>query len=214
VFCTARIECPKGTLYHRFTCKEDIIAELATQAVRTRTEMIRRAAGFRGRARARVFALGEAVALFTRLHIDSSRILHTASGPLLEKATAGRLHSFALEQAQAKEILMSILQDAVREGDLVPRGEGVLEEIALGAWSLVEGAFTLYENGVLEVTFGMSAPFHRIFHCFNMMADGYGWKPFFADYDWEESLAQVRKEVFPQETEAIYGPGAWYGDRA
>ena len=32
------------------------------------------------------------------------------------------------------------------------------------------------------------------------------------EQDWEETLAQIRRSIFPEEAQRLYGEGCWYGD--
>jgi len=207
--------CPKGTMYQRFGCKEDVILALALQSLESRSAMVERAATFDGKTRERVLALGEAVALFERLHPDESRILHTATGPIREKASIERVAALREEEHAAVGMLCTLLQEAVDKKELLLDREGAtVEEMTYATWALVEGSLTLIESGVPKNTLGIEDPFTRMFRAFNVLADGYGWHPLFHEWDWEETLARVRKTVFPEEAQAVYGAGIWYGDRA
>jgi len=204
--------CPKGTLYHRFSCKEDIIIALATDCLRRRNHMMVRGAAFRGRPRERLTGVAEGVGLFTRLNPDDSRIIHMAIGPLQEKVSPERLSLLTQFERETIEIVQRILVDSIAAGDLVlPQGT-ILGEIVLGAWGMVDGAFSLIEGNVPQRAFGIHNPYHTVWRAFNRYADGYGWRPLFHELDFEEVLAKVRREVFPVEAQALYGDGAWYGD--
>jgi len=208
-----QVGCPKGTIYHRFSCKEDIIICLATRSLQVRNSMMTRAAAFEGRSRERMLAVGEATSLFTRLYQSDSRLLHMAMGPVREKASPERVLALAREESSAIQTVYGILQSGVKEGDLPLAGEVSVEEIALGAWGLVDGAFTLIESGIPFHCLDLQDPFHKVWHFFNIAADGYGWKPLLNEWDYEETLARVRKQVFPEEAQEVYGEGQWYGDR-
>jgi len=67
-----------------------------------------------------------------------------------------------------------------------------VEEITLGAWGLVDGAFTLIESGIPFHCLERQDPFHKAWHFFNIAADGYGWRPLLNEWDYEETLARVR----------------------
>jgi len=204
---------PKGTIYHRFSCKEDIIICLATRSLLVRNSMMHRASLFAGRSRERILAVGEAISLFTRLYQSDSRLLHTAMGPMREKASPERVLSLVHEENAAIQTVYGILLAGVQEGDLQLDAEASVEEIALGAWGLVDGAFTLIESGIPFHSLELDDPFHKVWHFFNVAADGYGWKPLLKDWDYEETLARVRKQVFPDEAQEVYGEGQWYGDK-
>jgi AcrR family transcriptional regulator len=206
-------DCPKGTMYQRFGCKEDIVLTLALRCVEERTAMMRRAAAFRGRSRERVVALGEAVGLYSRLHPEDSRILHTATGAIRETATPHRVGALVQLENQSIDLLRTILRDAVIEKDLELDGETTIEEMTFVIWALVDGCFTLIESGVPSTVLGISDPFSRLFHGFGILADGYKWRPVYAEWDWMETLANVRRRVFPEEAQRLYGEGQWYGDR-
>ncbi len=206
-------DCPKGTMYQRFGCKEDIVMALARQSQEVRLEMMRRATSFEGQTRERAIALGESVALFSRLCPADSRIVHTATGPIREKASPERVEALVEVESQMFTVLLGVLRDAVLKGELVLQGHVSVEEMAFGVWALVDGSFSLIENGVPRAALGLEIPYTSMFLTFNVLADGYGWRPAFAEWDWEETLAKVRRTVFPEEAQQLYGEGEWYGDR-
>ncbi|MFA6240281.1 MAG: TetR/AcrR family transcriptional regulator [Candidatus Hydrogenedentales bacterium] len=206
-------DCPKGTLYHRFISKEDILVALAAESLVRRTEMMRRATTFAGRPRERALAIGEAIGLFTRLNTSDSRIFHMAIGPVREKASPERVMALFHLERESVEVYREVLKDAVRVGDLDAPDESRLDEIALGSWGLVDGVYTLIEGGIVEHSLGVADPFHRVWRFFNLTADAYGWRPLFTEWDYEESMANLRKQVFPEEAQAVYGIGQWYGDK-
>lgn len=207
-------ECPKGTLYHRFVSKEDILVALASDCLERRTALMRRGASYSGRSRERMVGLAESIALFTRLNPEDSRILHMTTGPVREKASPERIVALFNIEKGAVEILRGVLEGAVESGDLVPEMDGILDEIALGVWGLVEGSFTLIESGIPEHALGISDPFHKTWNFFNRSADAYNWRPLSSEWDYLKTLAEVRQAVFAEEAELLYGPGQWYGDQA
>jgi AcrR family transcriptional regulator len=200
-------------VYLRFSSKEDVLVALAERASRKRIALMSRGADFDGRPRERLLAVGEAVSLFARLLPEDSRILHTTMGPLKEKASPERLQALVYAERDTLDIVRSIAEDAVACGDLVLRNGATIEEILLGAWGLVDGVQALIEGGSLQASLNIEAPFHTVWRFFNVAADGYGWRPLFSEWNYEETLVRIRKEVFPKEAQQLYGEGAWYGDR-
>ena len=157
-------------------------------------------------------ALGEAAALFGRIHPEDLLILHTATGPIREKASLMRISTLQQAERVAMNIFVDLLKDAVRDGDLAPDHEGVLEELAIGAWGVLEGGFSIIQDGIPQHILGVEDPFHKLWRFYNSAIDAYGWQPLFAEWDYEESLANILKTVFPEEAIALYGEGNWYGD--
>lgn len=205
-------DCPKGTMYQRFGCKEDIVLALAAQCLGGRVAMMQRGTAYDGRARERMAALGEAVGLHSRLNPDDSRILHIATGPIREKGSTSRLATVAWLEKQAIDLVRQIIEDAKAQGDLMLKGEATAEELAFALWALVDGSYTLVESGIPQAALGITDPFYRTWRVYNSLADSYGWQPLFQEWDWEETLANVRRKVFPDESQQLYGKNAWYGD--
>ena len=205
--------CPKGTLYHRFACKEDILVAIAVTCTERRTAMMRRALDFEGCSRERLLGLAEAAALYGRMNPQDLQIMHTATGPIREKASPSRVLALLEAERDMMRNLVGLLNEAVAAGDLVPEYAGVLEEMAEGAFALLEGGFTLIQDGVPQQILGVRDPFYKLWRYFNRAMDAYGWKPLFSEWDYEESLAKIRQQIFPDEAQALYGEGAWYGDR-
>lgn len=204
--------CPKGTMYQRFQCKEDIICALAFECLEERLAMMRRGASFAGCARQRMTGVGEGIALFNRLRPDDSSIIHIGTGPIREKASVERLRAMAQNEHATVDLVRGILAEAVAEGNLVPEDGASLQEITFALWSLVEGGFRLRESGIPQRTLGMANPVQGLWWVFNRLADAYGWRPLFGELDYEETLAETRRTIFPEEAQAIYGEEAWYGD--
>jgi hypothetical protein len=175
--------------------------------------MMKRGAAFDGRPRERLLVVGEATGLFTRLHTEDSRILHSSMGAMGEKASPERLQSLAFAERDAIDIVREILSDAMESGDLVLPERATPEEIVLSLWGLVDGTHALIEGGRLRVALDIPDPYHRVWRFFNIAADGYGWRPLFSEWDYEEVLARARQEIFPDEAQRVYGKGVWYGDR-
>ena len=202
----------KGTVYLSFGCKEDVVLALAERAMRQRTDMMRRGAEFEGRARERVLVIGEGVGLFHRLNPDQSSIIHMATSPLREKASVERVAALVGIETEAAGILRPVVEDAVASGDLSITRDGMIEEIMLSAWALVDGAHTLIESGTVAATLKIGDPFHKVWRGFNVLADGYGWRPLFCEWDYDGAMARARQQIFPDEAQRLYGEGNWYGD--
>lgn len=200
----------KGTMYHYFTCKEEIVIALADKAFRQRTELMRRGALFQGETRERILAVGEAVVLFVLLNPGESRIIHAAMGTLREKTPPLRLQSLVQAEQEQLGILRGVIEEAMARGDLALTSGTSVDEILLGTWGLVDGAHLLIEGGAHGTSLNIEDPFERVWRFWNFAADGYGWRPLFTEWDYTASLSRAREEVFAEEARAIYGeaPGS------
>jgi len=205
--------CPKATVYRQFSCKEDIILTLALESVRRRMEMLRRGVAYKGPSRVKLVAIGEAASLFVRLNPNDSSIVHLTMGPLREKGSRHRVS--AIEDAELFIVghVQGLVRQAIVDGDLELSGTDTVERLTYGLISLVEGAYTLMESGVPQRALRIEKPVQEMWWFYNRFADAYGWKPLLADLDWDELLADIRKRLFPEEAERLYGKGNWYGDQ-
>ncbi len=76
-------------------------------------------------------------------------------------------------------------------------------------WGILRAARTLFlEHGY----FGIPMRIHELWCFYNMLADAYRWRPLFTEQDWEETMAPICRNVFPEETQQRYGKECWYGD--
>jgi AcrR family transcriptional regulator len=204
--------CPKGTTYQHFSCKEDVVLALALQSHQRRFQMMSRGAAFQGKSRERLAGVGEGVGLFTRLHREDAEIIHVASGSIREKAARQRVEAVLRLEREVVDLVRGILLDAVSREELALEGFVTVERMTFAFWSLIDGGVTLSLEGVPEHVLGSKNALHDLWLAYNVLADGYGWRPLFREWDWEETFAQVRRSVFPKEAQELYGEGAWYGD--
>jgi len=203
---------PKGTLYQHFTSKEDMVLALSLQGLEGRLDMMRRGATYSGRTRERMVALGEGASLFMRSHPEDAEIMRMARGSMRERASAQRVRTATRIEHEMVQLVRDILEDAVAQGDLKLLPYVSVGQMTLALWALVEGGFTLVQEAVTRTVLEMDNPIHDLWVSYNVLADGYQWKPLFCEWDWEETLAEIRRRLFPEETQAVYGKDAWYGD--
>ena len=115
----------KGTLYNRFTCKEDLVVELACRCREQRLSMLGHAANFAGRPRERMVAIGEAAEHFARLYPENIRVLHIIGAEaVLEKVPEAQRSKLKAYDEHVFSLMASLIDEAILHGDLVlpPRG--------------------------------------------------------------------------------------------
>ncbi len=205
-------DCPKGTIYQQFGCKEDIVIALAAECMERSLAMIQRAADYRGRARERVVAIGESFSLYSRLNMEDFLIMQNATGPVRQKASLHRLEALGTAEDRLASIIRRVIRDGFDKGDLKPSPLITIEQLSFALWSLVQGSYNLASSGVIQSRLQLENPTQELWWVFNRLADAYGWRPLYAEQDWEETLARIRRTIFPKEAESVYGKDAWYGD--
>ena len=93
------IEYSKGTVYHHFSSKGDVIVALAAKANNTRGELFERAVAFSGRSLERVMGVGIAVDLFGGLYpswLRAEQIIHASS--VSKKAGDDRMRALYMNE--------------------------------------------------------------------------------------------------------------------
>lgn len=197
--------CPKGTLYRRFTCKEDVLLGLAAEALGLRNALVLRGSTYDGRSRDRMVAVGEGHMIFCSMLPEASRIVHLATGAIRDSASDER--NAALEQAEqtVTDCMQAVLTDALASGELrLPPGSN-LGEATLAFCALMDGGMNLIETGFAQRVPLLEDPLFRMWRALNLLADSYGWRPLSTERPWEEILAEVRRAVFPEESAQLYG---------
>jgi AcrR family transcriptional regulator len=195
------IEYSKGTVYHHFRSKEDLIVALAEQSHKQRTSLFQRAAAFPGLSRERCLAVGVAQTLLVTLYPDTVQaeiIIKLAS--VQEKAAAERLTAIYTCQSRCFEVVAGVIRDATVRGDLDLGALNLTpEDVAFGLWSMAEGAFMLEASAIRLPDLGIRNSQEALWNNYQALLDGYGWKPLAAEHDYHGTQRRVLEEVFPEE---------------
>lgn len=187
----------KGTIYNHFSCKEEIIIALAIENMNKRIELFRQAAEFKGCARYRMMAIGEAAEIFVRRYADYfqfEQILQLDS--VREKTSEKRQSVIRNCEMQCMSVVAGIVRDAVANGDLVLPDQMTPESLVFGLWSLSSGAYSIILSSESLPAIGVNDPFEQVRNHTAAMLDGYGWKPLIREFDPAKVLARIQTEVF------------------
>ena len=187
----------KGTIYNHFSCKEEIIIALAIENMNKRIELFRQAAEFKGCARYRMMAIGEAAEIFVRRFADYfqfEQILQLDS--VREKTSEKRQSVIRNCEMQCMSVVAGIVRDAVANGDLELPDQMTPETLVFGLWSLSSGAFSIILSSESLPEIGVHDPFEQVRNHTAAMLDGYGWNPLIREFDPSQVLARIRTEVF------------------
>lgn len=171
-------------------------------------ELFERAAGYPGSPREKVVAMGEAEELFFRLCPHHYRALQTirVAGHL------GRMVNGAESPIQACEsqliaLLMRIILQAVKSGDLRLRGQQRPPELAFTLWSLAFGTRALMDTGVATRQLGIRDGFRVARDACELLLDALNWRPLSSDCDYGQVRARIRETLFVSEWETLATPG-------
>lgn len=199
-------EYSKGTIYHHFTCKEEVIIALARRALERRLNMMERGATFSGRPRERMVAIGEAVELFARLNAQDARIFQIINAEaIIQKASAESFSAMKNAVFRGFHIMVGVIRDAIACGDVTPPPGVRPEDMTFALWALTDGGYTAASGWIPFHEVGIGAPFATAMQNCHVLGDGYGWKPLSSEWDYEATLRRVRAELFPEESAKVYG---------
>jgi len=190
----------KGTFYHHFSSKEDLLGAIVGETAQARAGFFARAAQFQGRTRERMQAVGVADALFNALHSDhfkAEQIVRVSS--VFDKLEPTRADSIRVFEAQCMTALAGVVEDAIREGDLeLPEGMPHCQ-VLYGLWTMSVGHHTLNATGkVPKMEEGVDLV-RALQENYGFLLDGYGWKPLSHEWDYEATRQRILEEVFPHE---------------
>lgn len=197
-----RIEYSKGTIYHHFSSKEDILAALAARNAERRGELFARAARFDGSTRERMSAIGAAYDILNALYPDSCQaetIFHASH----IKAKMSEQSAKAVREAEESSdaVMVDLIIEAVECGDLPARDPETVHDLYFGLWALSWGAYKIVEavddDELAERQFG--DPVVALRRNQERLLDGFGWKPLSHEYDFEATRERVKKEIFSEE---------------
>lgn len=200
--------CAKATVYQHFSCKEEIIIALATESVDKQRALVERGATFRGRARERMAAVGQATELYGVLYADDARVFQVVNGEAITQKVSDRsIWRMRSSGLRTVNVMSGIVRDAISQGDLTLAEGHTVEDLIYHLWLLGEVGKATTSIWLPPSELGIASPFAAIIRSANLLADGYGWRPLSTEWDYEETIGRVRREIFPAESRLAFGTG-------
>jgi AcrR family transcriptional regulator len=196
------LEYSKGTIYQHFSNKEDILVALAVSTMERRIGLFNRAVEFKGHPREKLCAIGFASRLFFERYPEFFQVEQLIrSTSLWEKTSQARQMAMQTCETACVSTVGRVIYEAIDVGDLLLPAEITPEELVFGLWSMHFGAFTILatSNHASLGQLGIVQPHDAIHHNIQMMLDGYQWRPLSTEHDYQQTLARIQAEVFPDE---------------
>lgn len=191
------IEYAKGTIYQHFCTKEDLVLAVATRALQLRAELFERAAGFTGRTRERMRAIGVACCQFAILHpkyFQLDLMLHSQS--FWMEASPERRMAHGRMGERCFRVMDAIVQAAREAGDLPPEPDTDAVKFSLIAVTMGSHAMALEPE--IQRLCRLRDPLEATRRNQDLVCDGLGWRPLLADWDYTATDRRIRAEVFPE----------------
>jgi AcrR family transcriptional regulator len=182
----------RGTLYQRFSCKEELILELAIRCHRQLTEVMEYAASIPGRPRERIVAIGEAIDRYAFLYADNLRTLAAINSEIIrEKVLPEQLLRAQEAESGMFRVLMGIVREAVEVGDLVLPPKFTAGSLCLALAALISGWAQLHRRPDRALELKVENPIEDILRSAHLLMDGYGWQPFYREWDYDRVYERV-----------------------
>lgn len=179
--------------------KELTLADSTVESLCKQIEMFERAAAFSGRPRERIVAMGEAEELYFRLYPHHYRALQTVRiASQLGRMTTGRDPVHHCE-SRLISLLMAIILDALRTGDLRLRDHQRPSELAFTIWSLAFGTRALMDTGVATRQLGLEDGLQVARDATTLLLDALEWSPLSSESDYALLRERIRRELFAAE---------------
>jgi len=188
-----------GTLYQHFASKEDLLLALTTAQTVEHVELFQRVAKWDADSRDRMFAIGVADSIFVQKHPDHFRVAQYALCEVVWRAASPDRREDFLDACQPiSEIVVGIVDDGVRDGDLILQGQ-TSREVCTGMWALSNGTHNLvHAEGVLQ-DFTAGDSYQLMCRHMQVMLNGYGWTPLVDPNDDKAIgalIERIKTEVF------------------
>lgn len=181
-----------GTLYQHFVSKEDLLVALASEESQERVDMFVSVHDWQAGTRDRMLGFAVADMMYARRNPEHFRLLQFAFTEVVwGAAPASRRQACMEAHAPLREATLDVIAEAIRKGDLHPRGLRP-EEISLAPWSLSIGLHAIVHTAGLLEQHRLHEPYRLMLRHFSDLLNGLGWRPLAdsADADALDALAE------------------------
>ena len=200
----SEIEYSKGTVYNHFSSKEEIISGISCRCTLNIIEMFTRAKNYSGNHRERIAAIGIAHRLYAQLHPDELRNLQILkSADVREKIPEAKQTELLQLEQQVTRIVVEIINDALRDGDIPADQPFIPDSIFLGLWSMGYGSNMLHVSGIPFDKLGIQQPLKMMWVNSHKLLDSYQWQPLSTSFDTEALKEKIGNELFFEELKQL-----------
>lgn len=188
----------RPTLYERFSSKEELIVELGLRCQGELVALLQKAGAFRGRSRERIVVIGEVIRHYWDRYADDMRISNfSATDVVLEKVSDDLQRQHTAFDMQIFRLIEDIVEDAVREGDLVLRDDTPARALTLTLISLVNGVASALRGSVMD-ELNIRDPLSALMANVHVLFDGYGWRPLSSEWDYDGTAQRAAQEMIAE----------------
>lgn len=189
-------EYAKGTVYKHFTCKEDILCALCLDCLQRMADLFRHASSIPGNSREHVLAVGTAYQLFTlQFPEEFDLLIASRTSKFRQKAAPKRVEDMGNADQVVHNQLRAIVGRAIAEDGLVLPPHIGVDELCFTLWALSFGMLVLDQAQDMTTELQLPPVQQMLFSQFNLLLDGYGWKPLSSEFDYLQSLQRILRHM-------------------
>ena len=203
----ATIEYSKGTVYGHFSCKEDIIGGISCRCMTRLIGMFERAANWPGNHRERIAAIVLAHTLYSLLYPQDVQNMQTIKSPgIRQKISADKQNEIIVLEQRITSMVLDIIRDAMRDGDIPANEKHVPGGIMLGLWSMGHGSQLLHLTDIPFAQLGLDAPLEMFWVNSHKLLDSYNWQPLSSALDITALRTKILNNLFADEIQLLNNP--------
>lgn len=202
----AEVEYSKGTIYNHFANKEEILSGISCRCMERLGNLFTRASQHSGSHRERIAAIGIAHSLYSRLHpkeMQNMQLLKSAD--VRNRISAEKLVQMEQQEVRVIGLVMNIIIDAMKAGDIPANQTFTPEGLMFGLWSMTYGANLLALTDIPFEELGMGDPLDMFWVNSNKLLDSYQWKPLSTEMDIFALRDRLINALFTDEYQQLQG---------
>ena len=183
------MEYSKGTIYQHFSSKECIILTLRSRVCTLMLELFTSIANEKHlNPRMQIILIFESFMLFQELRQDDVQLKILAdSQPFSVKVPDDIANESKQIEQQTFEVVVSVVNRAIENKQIILKEGSNAENIALGGWGLAQGIYMLAQKSGCATTFTIDPPKELLRVNSILFLDGVGWETY--------SLTAKRKQL-------------------
>jgi len=199
----------KGTVYKHFLGKEDLFLAISNQANKVMLDMMRRAVRYQGGTRERMLLISISYLVYAIIYPTLFKSVQCSKSPsVYNKSSEQRLQEQELTELMIRESIMGIVEDAEINSEMEIPEHMSSDQVCFSTWAVGFGVISLFSYDLDQCTGSEELVIEReMFNQYNLLLDGYQWKPLTKDENYELLLQAALKEVFPGELVLLKASG-------
>jgi len=200
----AAVEYSKGTVYNHFSSKEDLVGAISCRCMTRMIDMFDRAANWPGNHRERMAAVGLAHSLYALLHPHEVQNMQIIKSPAIrDKISIEKQNEILQLEQRITGMVLDIIRDAMRAGDIPADEKHVPDGILLGMWSMGYGSQLLHLSDIPFAQLGLNAPLDMLWLNSHKLLDSYNWHPLSREMDINALRENLLTKIFAEEIKQL-----------